>query len=1075
MALQKQAINIGFNQGLDTKTDPKQVQLGNFLALQNSVFDKAGALSKRNGFANITTLPNSTQTTLTTLNDNLLATGSNLYAYSADTNQWLNQGVTQPVQLNTQALVRSSTSQSSPDSALADSGLLCLVYVDSGSAYYQISDSLTGQQIVSRQALPATARNPRVFLLGRYFIITFVATVSATPHLQYIAVPISVPTSPGSATDISATMLSLTAGYDAIVANDSLYISWEATAAIVKIAYMSSTLVVSTAVNTTTSHAGSIISVTAEINGSNNVVWTTYWDTNTNLAYTAAYTSGLVPILAETQIASGLLFNGLTSISNGGVLYVFYEANNTYSYAPNAKTDYIATRTVTQAGVVSAQTIILRSVGLASKPFIDEPSNTIYLTATYGETNQPTYFLIDYAGNIYMRLAYANGGGYEPSQVLPTISPLNGIYYMPYSIKDFLASVNKGTALPSGTPTNGIYTQTGINLAKFSINDRTQYSSEIASALHLTGGQLWEYDGVRPVEHGFHVWPENVAATTSSTSGSMVAGTYYYAFTYEWTDNAGNLHRSAPSIPLLVTVATPPGTFTGNRTSGSAVISSISSTANLQVGQAISGTGIPASTFILSVDSSTQITMTNNASSGSATSTTITPIAATSVTINVPTLRLTYKRSPNPVRIVGYRWSTNQQVYYQFTSITSPTVNSTTTDSVAISDTNSDAQILGQTLLYTTGGVVENIAAPASTASALFKNRLFLIDAEDRNLLWFSKQVIQNVPVEMSDLLTLYIAPTSGAQGSTGPMSALSAMDDKLIIFKKDAIYYITGNGPDNTGVSNDFSDAIFITSSVGCDNPSSIVLMPNGLMFQSDKGIWLLGRDLQTTYIGAGVEQYNDNVVMSANSIPGTNQVRFILDNNITLMYDYYYGQWGTFNNTFAISGTLFNGLHTYLNSYGLVFQETPGMYLDGTRPVLLSFITSWISIAGIQGYERFYQLLLLGNYYTPFTLNVQIAYDFGSSPSQAVVVTPDNQTGDWGDDPQWGSNGPWGGPGNILRARVFPQIQKCETFQLTVSESYDSTYSQPAGKGLSLSGLNLTVGVKKGSRTQKASTSFG
>ena len=205
--------------------------------------------------------------------------------------------------------------------------------------------------------------------------------------------------------------------------------------------------------------------------------------------------------------------------------------------------------------------------------------------------------------------------------------------------------------------------------------------------------------------------------------------------------------------------------------------------------------------------------------------------------LDVPTLRLTYKIAPNPVRIVGYRWSTAQQVYYQFTSVTNPTINDTTIDSVVITDTFSDAQILGNAILYTTGGVIEDIAAPASIASALFSNRLFLIDAEDQNLLWFSKQVIQNVPFEMSDLLTLYIAPTTGAQGSTGPMTALSAMDDKLIIFKKDAIYYINGSGPDNTGANSTFSDPVFITATVGCSNPNSIVLLPHGIMFQSDKG----------------------------------------------------------------------------------------------------------------------------------------------------------------------------------------------------------------------------------------------
>lgn len=205
----------------------------------------------------------------------------------------------------------------------------------------------------------------------------------------------------------------------------------------------------------------------------------------------------------------------------------------------------------------------------------------------------------------------------------------------------------------------------------------------------------------------------------------------------------------------------------------------------------------------------------------------------------------------------------------------------------------------------------------------LFDTRLWLVDAEDQNLLWFSKQVIENTPVEMSDLFTFYIPPTTAAQGSTGPITALAPLDDKLIIFKSNAIYYINGTGPDNTGANNNYSQPIFITSTVGCANQQSIVFMPQGLMFQSDKGIWLLDRGLGTTYIGAPVEQYNSGLVESAQNIPETNQVRFILNTGVTLMYDYYYSQWGTFVNVPAISSCIFQNLHTFINSYGAVIKN--------------------------------------------------------------------------------------------------------------------------------------------------------
>lgn len=1018
MALVKQPVSVNFVQGLDTKTDPYQVSVGSFLTLVNTVFTTTKRLTKRPGFLPITSLPNAEQTTLTTLNDNLIATGSDLYAFSETTNQWLNQGIVQPITLGVQSLVRSGTSQTSPDAAITPEGLACLAYMDSGLAYYQISDSATGQQIVHRTALPASAVCPRVFLLGAYFVVTFLYnTGMATPSIGYVAIPWRNPTAAPTVSVFSTNVGSLASGYDGYVVNNTLYIAWEGSGSTVRIAFLTRSLAVSTA-HVIASSAATVMSVVADTVRQR--IFISYWDSGSTNGFVAAFDYSLNQVMAATQIITTTIINEITSVASSSVCTVVYETVNDYGYDSDIRTDFISTVDVTLpvsgtgAGTVGSTAIILRSVGLASKAFT-AANGTTYMLVAYGDTNQttptddsnqPSYFLIDSSGAIYMRLAYSNGGGYEPTQVLPSVIAMGSeTYNIPYLITDLLTTVNKGTNLPTGTPTNAIYTQTGVNLAQFSINTEGQYSSEIAGALHLTGGQLWEYDGVRPVEFGFQVWPENVEVTTATTGGFLGTSTYFYQFTYEWTDNVGNLHRSAPSIPVSVTTT---GTTSAN-------------------------------------------------------------------TINVPTLRLTYKLAPNPVRIVGYRWSTAQQVYYQFTSVTAPVINDPTIDYVTIVDTLADASILGNAIIYTTGGVVEDIAPPASIASCLFANRLFLIDAEDPNLLWFSKQVIENVPVEMSDLLTLYIAPTTGAQGSTGPMTALGAMDDKLIIFKKDAMYYINGAGPDNTGANSTFSDPIFITSAVGCANPRSIVLMPNGLMFQSDKGIWLLGRDLSTNYIGAPVEQYNNQVVKSATAIPATNQVRFVLDNSNTLMYDYFVNQWGTHTNVSAISATLYQGVHTYLNTYGSVFQEKQGTYSDGSEPVLMSFTTSWINVAGLQGYERFYFANLLGTYYTPFTLDVKLAYDYNPSASQAIEVLPEDYGGVWGSEAQWGSGGPWGGPGNVFRARLFPEHMKCESFQLSIQEVYDSSFGVAAGQGLTLSGLAMIVGMKKGYRTQSAKRSFG
>lgn len=982
MALQKQPIAISFSQGLDTKTDPNQVAAGKMLVLQNSVFDKLGLLQKRNGFGLLSTLPTGNNaTSLNTFQDSLLATGSSLYAYNADSTGWITKGTVQPISVQAQSLVRSSAAQTSPDVAVAANGLMCVTYMESGLGYYKIADSTTGQSIVNKVALPNNSVNPRVFLLGSYFVVTFGATVTATPHLQYVAIPTSNPTAPLAAADISTQVLSASGAYDAFVANNRLYVAWNASDVgnAVRITYMGTNLTVSASQVLGVYNAAQI-AVTADTSGSSSVVYICFATSSALLV--AAVDQNLNSVLAPTSVVTSSAINALTCIATAGSVTALYQL--TATYPSTVRSDSLNAVTVAQSGTItSAGATILKSVGLGSKPF--SVNGTTYVLAAHQSSYQPSYFLVNLSGTVLARLAYSNGGGYSASNILSNACVTTNGVVLAYLYKDNIQSISKANA---GTDKQ-IFSTTGVNIATLGINNTAQYSSEIGSSLHLTGGQLWQYDGTSPVEHSFHVWPEDVAVSTSGTGGSLAAQQYYYCFTYEWTDSQGMLHRSAPSVPVGITTT---GTTSSN-------------------------------------------------------------------TLVVPTLRLTAKSS---VRIVGYRWSAGQQSYYQFTSISSPTLNDATVNTVSIVDTQADSAILGNTLLYTTGGVIENIAAPASQHSCLYKSRLVLIDAEDENLLWVSKQVIEGTPVEMSDLLTVYVAPTTGVQGSTGGNKAIAAMDDKLIMFKANAIYYMTGTGPDNTGAQNDFSEPTFVTSAVGSINPSSVVLTPAGIMFQSNgKGIWLLDRSLATKYVGDAVEAFNSDKVVGAISVPGTNQVRFTLDSGTVLVYDYYVGQWGTFTGIPGISATVYNQLHTYLNSYGQVLQETPGTYLDNGKPVLIKFTTSWLKLAGLQGFQRAYYFYLLGKYITPHTLTCSVAYDYNSSITQTTQISPVNYSAAYGGESLYGG-GQYGGESSVEQWQLSLAKQKCQAIQLTLEENYDSSLGVQAGQGFCLSGLQLTVGIK-------------
>jgi hypothetical protein len=1030
--LQKQAVSVNFAQGINTKLDPWQLPVGQFQSLVNSIFTTGQQLRKRNGYMELSALPNVTYTYLTTLNNNLTALGSNIAAYNETSSTWVPKGTIQPMQVSTLPVIRNTLNQTQCDSVIASNGLMLVTYDElnnSTTTYkYALLDSVTGQNIVAPTAIPAIASGTiaatsKPYIVGSYFVVITPVTVSGTTYLQYFSIPITLPATVPTPVKVTTEAYIATytnPGWDAAVINNSsnnaMAIAYNTTSGGQGVHVASLTLSQIANAQTTSgihdftnaAYKGSLVSVCVDVsNPTSPLFYISFWNSSNSNAYTAAVSISvgvITAVFTPQLIASSITLDNITSAATGGSATVFGDVANTYGYDGSIATNFIDAVTVSSAGAVGTPFVSLRSVGLGSKAFV--LNGSIYYLALYSSSYQPSYFLIngststEYAPVIVGKLAYENGGG--PLILgLPNVTVAGSVAQVTYLYKDFVTTWDYiNDSQQNATPP--VYSQTGINLGTFDFTSSGIDTAEIANTLNLSGGFLGMYDGYLPVEHNFFLWPDYVEATTATGSGAITAQQYYYQAIYEWTDNAGNIHRSAPSIPITITTTT-------------------SSSTN---------------------------------------------------TIYVPTLRLTMKTA-NPVKIILYRWSTANQVYYQVTSVTAPTLNSTSTDYVTITDTLADSSIVGNSIIYTNGGVIEDVNAPATNIISLFDTRLWMVDAEDPNLLWYSKQVIEAVPVEMSDLLTYYIAPNTGTTQSTGPVTGLAPMDDKLVIFKRDSIFYINGSGPDNTGSNSQYSQPIFITSTVGCVDQSSIVLMQNGLMFQSDKGIWLLGRDLSTQYIGANVEAFNSSTVNSSNNIPATTQIRFTLSTGQTLMYDYYYQQWGTFKGVPAVSSCIYQNLHTFINGSGQVFQETPGVYMDGPNPVLMSFTTSWLNLAGLQGYQRAYFFYILGQYLTPHKLQLEIAYNYNSAIVQSSLITPNNFSSSL--PSAFGVPTPFGSVTNVENWRVFLAQQRCQAFQITLNELYDATLGVPAGAGLTLSGLNIVTGFKKGFRSIGQNTSVG
>lgn len=479
----------------------------------------------------------------------------------------------------------------------------------------------------------------------------------------------------------------------------------------------------------------------------------------------------------------------------------------------------------------------------------------------------------------------------------------------------------------------------------------------------------------------------------AGVGGSIGAGTRQYFLVYEWTDAQGQFHTSAPSAPFTA--------VNGNRT--------------------ISGAPNVAQTGA-----------SNNAPTLS------------SWELLCPTLRVTRRDNVN---IGVFRTIADEQgggqVAYRIGNIP----NNPAVDSVAFLDTLSDAAILTGDVLYTSGGELENISpAPALTLvrhPTPTSERVWLIDQDDPDLLWFSKEYQPGYAVAWSPELSLRIDKTGG------PTVAAATIDTSLALFKANSIFLVVGAGPDATGSPQSGSyTAQRVSSDVGCVSQDSVVLTNLGLMFQGAKGICLLDRSGNVSYIGAPVESYTlTGLVTSAVLSPDQGRVRFATDAEVTLVYDIQIGEWSVYtygsNHALELSTSGAN-VYTWVDDSGDVYQETPGTYVDpGATLVAMRVQTPWLHPGdAIQGFVRCWELLVLGQYLSAHGLTVEVAIDEDPTVVQTLTYTPPGSNVE-----QFRAH--------LGAAGTFDQ--KCQSIRFTITET-----PSVAGAGLVLQALQLKVGVK-------------
>jgi hypothetical protein len=305
---------------------------------------------------------------------------------------------------------------------------------------------------------------------------------------------------------------------------------------------------------------------------------------------------------------------------------------------------------------------------------------------------------------------------------------------------------------------------------------------------------------------------------------------------------------------------------------------------------------------------------------------------------------------------------------------------------------------------------------------------------EDPNLIWVSKLRVTGEALAFNDALTITV------DSGDGPITGLATMADNLIVFRERQIYIVGGDGPDNVGLGGEFTPSRIISEDVGCTEQRSIVRIPTGILFKSAKGIYLLGGDLGLTYIGAPVEDYNNEAITSAVALTGNHEVRFTTASR-TLIYDYLANAWATWSIP-ANHGCLWRGQWTVVDNTGIMIPTAA--YTDRGSAYTMAVETGWIHVAQLQSYQRVYRILFLGSYRGDHVPRVRLAFDYDQA---------------WVDDVEWAavtSVPPY-------QYEVRPSRQRVQAIKLRVE---DTAGSGSLGDGFSLSEMALQLGIKPGLR---------
>jgi len=1064
MPLQDQVVSIDFGQGLDTKTDPKMVIASKFPVLQNGIFTNNKRITKRNGYDSfsLTELGGTTissPTMIASYKSEYIcaargALGSNrLYSYSKSLSGWEDRGEYASIAVSRQIIngnvlsvqdgYFNSYSVAPANSSSVTIGNYTLyafdIYLNTQSSafntnpqpisygwrsnngnnatYITVIDNQTGQHLCDTVQIANFQGFSKAAQLGTSTFAVFGINTSNNLIMVVVTVSGSGVSVGGSVTIGSCAAVTTVAASQFPFVYDIATIS---TGAFVTVAQQPNLTVyqINTSGGFVTSAAlanasGTVTPVTSLIDGSGNL-WVYWVNAGTSLYY-AIYSSSLSVVLAKTLITNTLSnpsqIAAINSVTNYQNLY--YSQYATISASPTTQplSPFIKNVLVKNDGTFAIGSNTISNVEIYGRPITINSTN--YMPMINLSSYTPTAFLADLSSVTSTNVVAVAKFNQDSAE---------GIYTPGYNT----TGPTPGTPVFIGTRFPGFLNSLQLvssNLYSFGCGYVTStiplvLSGGSAASAYPVSVSVGCYYGVANVSFNFNSIDAFQNVTQQDTlclNGGIVA-----------------MYDGAYTCELGFTID-PDIIYARSSAGGGGVV--------------------PPGTYVYYVTYRWFDANGNLYESAPSIGTTCVLGSTSAVTLQIQIFEVTQKKN---ISINVWRSDSNYggNIAYLIGSLSNIPA-SAGGQTLTLIDQVQTSTVQGGPTLYTEANtILENIAPPPSMILWTNNNRLWAIDSENpESNIDYSKTASQGTGISFSTgQLELVIDSKAGA------ITGVAPMDEKTIILKQNGVGFFIGDGANDAGTGSTITNFQFIPSGSGCTNSKSVVSFPEGIIYRTNKGIYMLSRGVQTVYIGAEVEAFNSQDIQSAFIVPTKNQIRFLTSSGSSLLYDYFFNQWSSFTNHQGYSACNWNNTYSYVRTDGSIYTEDTSSFLDNATAFNLSMTTTWMALSSVQGFERVKWILPLGDYTngsnSSHGLSITASYDFGNNTGNAVVYT----------------FGAVNSSGKFQYRNFFSQ-QKCGTIQLTIAE----TTTGVSGEYIDLSNMSFVAAVKKGTNKLAPQGSVG